>query len=75
MDFITFIENLGFPVAVAAASGVFIYKTQQQNREDSIRREDRMYNQLEKFGDSMDKFNETLTTIDSRLHELEDRIK
>lgn len=75
MDFVQVIEGLGFPVAVAAASGVFIYKTQQQTREDNNKREERMFEQLDKFGDSMDKFNETLIKIDERLHDLESKIK
>lgn len=69
------VEGLGFPIATAVAAGVFIYKTQQQNREDSNRREERMFEQLDKFGDSMDKFNETLIKIDERLHDLEAKIK
>ena len=69
------IETIGFPIATTVASGVFIYKTQQQSSEDYNKREERMFEQLDKFGDSMDKFNETLTKIDERLHDLEDKIK
>lgn len=69
------IETIGFPIATTVASGVFIYKTQQQAREDNNKREERMFEQLDKFGDSMDKFNETLIKIDERLHDLEDKVK
>lgn len=69
------IESVGFPIAVAVASAMAIYKTQQQNREDSNKREERMFEQLNEFGKSLNNFNETLITIDSRLEVLEDKIK
>lgn len=69
------VESVGFPIATTIATGVFIYKTQQQSREDYNKREERMFEQLDKFGDSMDKFNETLIKIDERLHDLESKVK
>lgn len=69
------VESVGFPITVAIASGIVIYKTQQQNREDSNKREERMFEQLNEFGKSLNNFNETLITIDSRLEVLEDKIK
>ena len=69
------VESVGFPIATAVASGIFIYKTQQQTREDYNKREERMFEQLDKFGESMDKFNETLIKIDERLYDLENKIK
>ena len=69
------VESVGFPIAVAVASAMGIYKTQQQNREDSNKREERMFEQLNEFGKSLNNFNETLITIDSRLEVLEDKIK
>lgn len=69
------IESVGFPIATAVSAGFFIYKTQQQSREDANKREERMYQQLDKFGQSMDNFNQTLIKIDERLHDLEDKLK
>ncbi|MFR5264442.1 hypothetical protein [Clostridium sp.] len=79
------ITNLGFPVAVACACGYFIWHTTQQQREDnktiqkqimedSKQREDRMFAQLDKFGDSLDSFNTTLIKIDTRLEAVEKKV-
>lgn len=78
------IGGLGFPTAAVVACAYYINKTQKETREDTIRREqqqrednekreERMYAQLEKFADSMDKFNGTLINIDNRLQKLESK--
>ena len=43
-----------------------LYTTSQQQREDN-KREERLFMQLDKFGDSLDNFNTTLIKIDTRL--------
>lgn len=81
-EIVDLIGGVGFPVASVVACAFYINKTQKENREDTIRREqqqrednerreERMYSQLDKFGDSMDKFNDTLINIDNRLQKLE----
>lgn len=81
-EMVEIISGVGFPVASVVACAYYINKTQKENREDTIRREqqqrednerreERMYSQLDKFGDSMDKFNDTLINIDNRLQKLE----
>lgn len=84
-EIVAVVEGLGFPVACVVSCGIFIWKTQQQSREDTIKREERereetakreerMYSQLDKFGDSMDKFNDTLIVIDTRLQRVEKEV-
>lgn len=68
------ITNLGFPIAVAVGCGYFIYITTQQQREDNNKREEKMFAQLDKFGDSLDSFNTTLTKIDARLEVVEKKV-
>ena len=40
------ITNLGFPIASVVACGSFIFKMQQQQREDTNKREERMFEQM-----------------------------
>lgn len=69
------IANLGFPIACVLGCAYFIYNNNKSQREDSQKREDRMFKQLENFGKTMDNFNQTLTKIDSRLEALENKVK
>lgn len=80
------ITELGFPIACVVACGYFIWNTTQQTRndnkatqdkimEDNKQREERMFNQLDKFGDSLDNFNTTLTKVDSRLEAVEKAVE
>lgn len=64
------IDNQGFPILCALALGWFIYKIYIQ----SEKREERLYAQIDKFGDSLNSFNTTLTKIDARLEVVEKHI-
>lgn len=75
MDITTVIQNLGFPIACVVACGWFIFQNQKAEREENARREERNYSQLEKFSETMDNFNTTLTKIDARLEALEKKIE
>lgn len=68
------ISSLGFPIACVIACGYYIFTINKQTREDSKIREERLYSQLDKFSDSLDNFNKTLTRIDARLEIVEKRI-
>ena len=64
------IDNHGFPIVCVVALCIFIYKIYQQ----SVKREERLYSQIDKFGESLDGFNTTLTKIDARLEVVEKHI-
>lgn len=64
------IDNHGFPMVCVVVLGIFIYKIYQQ----SVKREERLYTQIDKFGESLDGFNTTLTKIDARLEVVEKHI-
>ena len=64
------IDNQGFPILCALALGWFVYKIYIQ----STKREERLYSQIDKFGDSLNSFNTTLTKIDARLEVVEKHI-
>ena len=61
------IDNHGFPIVCVVVLCIFIYKIYQQ----SVKREERLYSQIDKFGESLDCFNTTLTKIDARLEVVE----
>lgn len=76
------ISSLGFPIVCVLCLGWFIHKVWSDNRTDVQQqiktmeenykaREDKLYHQIEKFSESLDNFNVTLTRIDTRLDYLE----
>lgn len=82
----TAITTVGFPIVCALACGWFIVNNSKQAREDnkaqiaelredSKRREERLYQQIDKFGDSINKFSETLVKIDNRLGDIEGSLR
>lgn len=56
------ISSVGLPVALC------VWYVWQSSKDKT-----RLYDVIDKFGEQMNKFNETLITIDSRLQNLEDR--
>lgn len=72
--FTTTVQALGFPAACLVVCGWFIYTLVKQMREDTNKREERMYGQFDKFNDTLDRFNETLTKIDTRVATIEQKI-
>ncbi|MEA4894225.1 MAG: hypothetical protein VB064_03085 [Oscillospiraceae bacterium] len=69
------ISNLGFPIACVCACGYFINNIVKQNMQNSKDREDRLYTEIGKFGVTLDKFNDTLSSIDKRLAILENKVE
>lgn len=76
------IASLGFPIVCVLALGWFVFRAWDNMREDmkqqielvqkdSKEREDILHKQIDRFNDSLDNFNITLTKIDSRLEYLE----
>lgn len=81
-EVINLVSSLGFPIAISIA--VFYFYTKFVNdqmaacskREESLlaesrAREDKLTAQLDKFSESLNNFNITLTKIDTRLEYLE----
>lgn len=69
------ISTLGFPIFCALVLGYVGYKLLQQQREDNLRREDRLFLQLDSFSKSLDNFNATLIKIDTRLEAVENKLE
>lgn len=68
------ITTLGFPIACVIALGFFVWKVWQQNTNNAKEREDRLFQQIDKFSISLDNFNTTLIKIDTRLEAVEKKI-
>lgn len=79
------IGTLGFPIVCVIGMAWFIYqvfkKTMQQQeanmkqvQERCAAREERLYIQMDKFSESLNSFNATLTKIDTRLEVVEEHI-
>lgn len=65
------VTNLGFPIASVIACGSFIYKMQQQQREDTVRREERMFEQMSNITFTLSNINTSLEVLNERIERLE----
>ena len=79
------IAGLGFPIVCVLGLGWFVYKIWKSYKEDMKSeldamakrcqaREDKLYEQIDKFNTTMNNFNGTLIKIDTRLEQLENKI-
>lgn len=80
------VATLGFPIVCVGALGWFIYqifikttaqneKNMQQVQDRCAAREERLYQQIDKFSDTLNSFNTTLIRIDARLEAVEEHLK
>ncbi len=74
MDFTAIIQQYGIVGGGLIALAWFANKQISQTREDTKEREAKMFSTLERFGNCMDHFSETLTKIDMRLNSVEQKI-
>lgn len=65
------ITNLGFPIACAIACAGVAFKMQQQQREDSNKREERMFQQMSNITNTLSNINLSLEKLNNRIEELE----
>ena len=65
------ISSLGFPIASVVACGGFIFKMQQQQREDTNRREERMFEQMNNITLTLSNINTSLELLSERIEKLE----
>ena len=67
------ITNLGFPIVSVIACGNFIFKMQQQQREDTNRREERMFEQMNNITITLSNINTSLELLSERIEKLEEQ--
>lgn len=70
-DIVTIISSVGFPIVACIGVGYYLQKERQAEREENAKREDRYLDTIDKFGDSLDRINQTMLVMDKRLELLE----
>ena len=70
-DIVSIISSVGFPIVACLGVAIFVANDRKADREESIKREERYINTIDKFGDSLDRINATMQSMDKRLEMLE----
>lgn len=65
------ISTVGFPIVACLGVAFYVKEDNKARREENIRREERYLNTIDKFGDSLDRINNTMLVMDKRLELLE----
>lgn len=79
------ISSVGFPIVAALACGYFIYSFYNKNQEAMLaemntirdayqKREEFLFEQINKFNTVLNNFNATLSSIDKRLGIIENKV-
>lgn len=82
---LTAISTVGFPILAALACGWFVYYFCNKNQNDMLqemnaireayqKREEYLFEQINKFNMVLNNFNATLSSIDSRLGTIEHQV-
>ena len=74
-DIINIISTVGFPITSCLLYMYYIYKDKNQTREEHLKREDKLMEQLSKFNEIMNHFNDTLISLDKRIENIEENLK
>ena len=74
-DIVNIISTVGFPIGSCILYMLYIYKDKQQTREEHLKREDKLMEQLSKFNEIMNHFNDTLISLDKRIENIEENLK
>ena len=54
---------------------IYIYKDKQQTREENVKREEKLMEQIARFNEIMGNFNDTLISLDKRIEHIENNLK
>ena len=74
-DIVNIISTVGFPISSCLLYMMFIYKDRQQSREENIKREEKLMEQISRFNEIMGNFNDTLISLDKRIEHIENNLK
>ena len=74
-ELINFISTVGFPIGSSLLCMYYIYKDKTQTREENLKREDKLLEQISKFNETMINFNITLISLDKRIENIENNLK
>ena len=71
MDVTELINQFGFPISVAIACGWMVYKMYSNMIKENANRENKLFEMISKFNDSLDKFSNVLDGYEMRLGNIE----
>ena len=74
-DIVNIISTVGFPISSCLLYMYYIYKDKNQAREENLKREDKLMEQISRFNEIMNNFNDTLISLDKRIEHIENNLK
>lgn len=74
-DIVNIISTVGFPIGSCLLYMYYIYKDKQQSREENVKREEKLMEQIARFNEIMNHFNNTLIGLDKRIENIEENLK
>ena len=74
-NMINIISTVGFPIFSCLLYMGYIYKDKQQSREENAKREEKLMEQIARFNEIMNHFNDTLISLDKRIENIEENLK
>ena len=74
-EFLTVIQDVGFPIAVCVICFYYIYNLSKENREDAKNREDILYTKIGEISNTLIEVSKTLASINQRIEDLEEKLK
>ena len=74
-DIVNIISTVGFPICSCLLYMGYIYKDKQQSREENAKREEKLMEQISRFNEIMNHFNDTLISLDKRIENIEENLK
>ena len=74
-EIVNIISTVGFPISSCLLYMMFIYKDRQQSREENIKSEEKLMEQISRFNEIMGNFNDTLISLDKRIEHIENNLK
>ena len=74
MDITQIIESFGFPIAVTIACGYLIWNMYNNMIKENANRENKLFDMISKFNDSLDKFSNVLNGYELRLGNIEKNV-
>lgn len=67
----TLVSTIGFPIVACIGVAWFIREDSKAEREENAKRESRYLDTIDKFGDTLEKVNNTMISMDKRLEMIE----
>ena len=74
-DIVNIISTVGFPISSSILYMYYFYKDKNQTREENLKRDDKLMEQISRFYEIMNHFNNTLISLDKRIENIENNLK